>query len=78
MQDLRHASVADPRRHVLDHQEVPMKKAHTKQKLTLRTETIRHLKDLTAKDLGYVQGGSIDTHTGYWWCPPTTTANVNP
>lgn len=55
-----------------------MKKAHTKQKLTLRTETIRHLKDLTAKDLGYVQGGSIDTHTGYWWCPPTTTANVNP
>jgi natural product precursor len=48
-----------------------MKKAHSKEKLTLNSETIRHLKDLTERELRHVQGGSIDTHTGFWWCTST-------
>jgi hypothetical protein len=35
-----------------------MKKARAKSKLTLHTETIRHMKHLTVQDLRDVQGGS--------------------
>jgi hypothetical protein len=35
-----------------------MKKSQAKNKLTLSTETIRHLKYLTVQDLGQVQGAS--------------------
>jgi hypothetical protein len=34
-----------------------MKKLRSNRKLTLTTETIRHLKDLPASDLHHVQGG---------------------
>ena len=32
-----------------------MKKSHVKNKLTLHTEMIRHMKQLTVQDLGQVQ-----------------------
>ncbi len=37
-----------------------MKKAHSKEKLTLNSETIRHLKDLTERELRHVQGHRND------------------
>ena len=48
-----------------------MKKAHSKETLKLRTETIRHLKELAERDLRQVNGGEDDTRTGYWWCTST-------
>jgi hypothetical protein len=35
-----------------------MKKARSDRKLTLHTETIRHMKHLTMHELGQIQGGS--------------------
>ena len=35
-----------------------MKKPHTKSKLTLQIDTIRHMKQLTLQDLRQVEGGS--------------------
>ena len=53
-----------------------MKKSHTKEKLTLHTEALRHLREITARDLQHVQGGTGGTHTGYWWCTSTVTAGT--
>lgn len=53
-----------------------MKKTHTKEKLTLHTETLRHLRELSTRDLRHVQGGTGDTHTGYWWCTSTVNATT--
>jgi hypothetical protein len=47
-----------------------MKKAHAKNKLTLHTETIRHIKHLTVQDLRDVQGGS-GTCSGELKCTST-------
>ena len=48
-----------------------MKKQRSTRKLTLNTETIRHLKELTKQDLHKINGGSDDTHTAAWWCTST-------
>ena len=42
-----------------------MKKQRSTQKLTLNTETIRHLKEIPKQDLKHINGGSDDTHTAF-------------
>lgn len=55
-----------------------MKKQRLNRKLTLNTETVRHLKDLTVRDLGQVHGGDEAYSypfvcSGYADCPTTVT-----
>lgn len=47
-----------------------MKRTRSDRKLTLHTETIRHMKHLTMHDLGQVQGGS-GTCSGELKCTST-------
>jgi hypothetical protein len=49
-----------------------MKKLRSNRKLTLNTETVRHLKDLTERELRHVQGGDEQDGTGSgFFCTPS-------
>jgi len=55
---------------IIDDQKDAMKKLRSDRKLTLNTETVRHLRDLTMRDLGKVQGGGEVPTTGSALCTP--------
>lgn len=49
-----------------------MKKVHSKEKLKLRIDTIRHLREVGERELREVNGGGADdTHTGLSFCTST-------
>jgi hypothetical protein len=47
-----------------------MKKLQSNRKLTLNTETVRHLRDLKMRELGQVHGGGEVPTTGSALCTP--------
>lgn len=47
-----------------------MKKLRSDRKLTLNTETVRHLRDLTKRELGQAQGAGEVPTTGSALCTP--------